>query len=298
MLRFLGVIAGGGSKRFTLNVNGGGRNRTDLGTLASQNGWKGQKEVILNLSGDWISDLIGEPAVYTGSWPAGTRLTVNIQGGCRLMGRGGDAGVGAIVRWTHDGRNTSHNGSFTVDRYATGGGPGGEAFRISAPISGGSVTVNNYGQILAGGGGAGGGGATLLQSYIQYNNGDTSEYAVYQYWSNGGDGGVGQGWDRGQAGGGGRGPLYNYNGQGGDFFNRPGIAGESTWGCRGGNGGTGGGWGGGGNQGEDSQGSSPDRYYADVWRYGPGPGGAPGVAVRNRGWCTLNNYATIAGQIA
>ncbi len=298
MLRFLGVIAGGGSKRFTLNVNGGGRNRTDLGTLASQSGWRGQKEVIFNLTGDWISDLIGEPAVYTGGWPAGTRLTVNIQGGCRLMGRSGDPGLSAVVRWIHNANQNDKPGNFTVDRYASSGQQGGEALRVSGPISGGSITINNYGQILAGGGGGGGGGAILLQNFLTANNGDSSESYYYQYWSNGGDGGAGQGWNRGQAGGAGRQPLYSYNANNGvDYFNRPGIAGEYTMGCRGGNGGTGGTWGAYGNQGEEAQGNG-NGYDNQIWRYGAGAGGPPGVAVRNRGWCTLNNYATIAGQIA
>jgi hypothetical protein len=78
----------------------------------------------------------GTPAIRTGSWPAGVTLTISIQAGARVEGKGGMGGGGG---------NNTVNGQPGLS--------GGLALLLEHEIA-----VTESGEIWAGGGGGGGGG--------------------------------------------------------------------------------------------------------------------------------------------
>jgi len=111
------------------------------------------------------------PALETGSgWPAGTQLEVVFGSGCQVIGRGGAGGAGGY--------------SNSVAGYP--GGAGGPAYRVTAPITSGSITSTMAGGAVYGGGGGGGGGGGRRATISA--DGNTS-YAHYY----GGTGGNGSG---------------------------------------------------------------------------------------------------------
>jgi hypothetical protein len=85
------------------------------------------------------------PALETGSgWPAGTLLEVIMGSGCVVKGKGGAGGAGS-----------------TGQAYAAAGDAGGPGYRVTAAISGGSITTTLSGGLVYGGGGGGGGGGGI-----------------------------------------------------------------------------------------------------------------------------------------
>jgi hypothetical protein len=184
------------------------------------------------------------PALETGSgWPAGTLLEVIMGSGCVVKGKGGAGGAGS-----------------TGQAYAAAGGAGGPGYRVTAAISGGSITTTLSGGLVYGGGGGGGGGGGI--TYSTYG-GDTG--AVYTNLT-GGTGGTGAG------------PAGQTNGTAGNN--------NGTWYAgAGGTGGTYGAAGNGGGAGHSNYGTSR-----------PGTGGAGGAAIVNAslstnvGWVANSNY--------
>lgn len=111
------------------------------------------------------------PALETGSgWPAGTNLEVVFGSGCQVIGKGGAGGAGGY--------------SNTVA--GAPGGAGGPAYRVTAPITSGTVTSRISGGGVYGGGGGGGGGGGKRTSTTGT---DTTTYQHYY----GGAGGTGSG---------------------------------------------------------------------------------------------------------
>lgn len=181
------------------------------------------------------------PALETGAgWPAGTRLTVEFQGGCLVYGSGGAGGAGSLG-------NTQ----------AGAGGVGGIAYRVTAAISGGTITSQMSGGAAYGGGGGGGGGGGVRSS-IKVIEGGTTYTNVW-----GGNGGTGAGISPQTAGTAGTGTSY-YGGAGG----------------------AGGGLGAGGAGGAGG--------YTNYSTSYPGAGGGAGYAIVNAG--LSNNINWVAGS--
>jgi len=119
----------------------------------SMSGDKTNKPVnaTFNISNDIGSTAISSPAIYTGSWPQGSTLTIN--NNSYITGRGGDGGA-----------------------VATSGNPGGPAIILQY-----TATINNYG-VIGGGGGGGGGG--------RHNSSSSFAAALYKPGGGGGGAGI------------------------------------------------------------------------------------------------------------
>ncbi|MGO3664820.1 hypothetical protein [Psychrobacter sp. AOP31-E1-50] len=101
---------------------------------------------IVDAGVDIVAPNTSTPAMIEGSnWTSGAEIVVENRG--RILGRGGDGGMGAVTLIDSYNRN-----SFSVSDVATAGKNGGTAIK-------GSIEVDNYGVIAGGGGGGGGGGA-------------------------------------------------------------------------------------------------------------------------------------------
>ena len=114
---------------------------SNLRTLANNAGYTGAApgNYIFNVaSGVTVTAASGGGlAIDTGTWPAGSTLSLVVSG--NIYGGGGTGGAGS---------NSGGGGN---------GGSGGDAVTVHAPIT---VTVNAGGSIKSGGGGGGGGGYT------------------------------------------------------------------------------------------------------------------------------------------
>jgi len=119
----------------------------------SMSGDKTNKPVnaTFNISNDIGSTAISSPAIYTGSWPQGSTLTIN--NNSYITGKGGDGGA-----------------------VATSGNPGGPAIILQY-----TATINNYG-VIGGGGGGGGGG--------RHNSSSSFAAALYKPGGGGGGAGI------------------------------------------------------------------------------------------------------------
>lgn len=215
-----GAIASGALKSFVKTVSISGYN-VDLRALANAAGYNGQKVVDLTLVGTAYASAVSVGALYTGSWPAGTRLTIRVAGniiGCNGVGNSGGVGNG--------------------NRNGLPGTAGGPALVVSSAISGGAITVIAAGGgIYGGGGGGGGGGGDVRQT------GGAGDGSVSYFYANGGAGGRGAG-TAGSAtvgGGGGynNGAAGGSGGSGGNYGAAGGYGGSSASGS-GGAGGAGG----------------------------------------------------------
>lgn len=155
-------------------------------------GWDGVLPIVVRLTVPAGVTISGDNAViFSGSWPAGSALFLNVDAGASILGSGGYGGGGG-----------SGPG---------GGGPGspgsngGTAVFTNHPL-----TINNLGKI-AGGGGGGGGGAG---AFTKGTSGNPDAFA------DGGGGGGGAGSPAGAPGGstlygGGGGASYTSNPPGG-----------------------------------------------------------------------------------
>lgn len=87
---------------------------------------------------------INIPALDTGVFPAGSRLTIILESGARISGKGGDAGDGGSIGGAGFPPNNVNG---------TPGEKGGDAITLKL-----DTTIENNGTIQGGGGGGGGGG--------------------------------------------------------------------------------------------------------------------------------------------
>lgn len=181
----------GKSAEFFYDYTAGGQNK-NVRTIADAAGFEGGtgKTVRIRVSGAAISaSSTSVPALEIGSWPSGTKLTLEVA--TSVIGKGG-AGGGT----------------------ASAGGAGGPALKASTPVSGGGyiqLTMISGGFLYGGGGGGGGGNTTVTHS-----GGNTLDRTNVT--STGGTGGRGAGSDGGATGGGtraGSGGYYGANGGGG-----------------------------------------------------------------------------------
>lgn len=217
-----GAVASGALKSFVKTIALSGYN-LNLRTLADAAGYNGQKVVTLTLTGACYASTAGVAALYTGTWPTGTRLVINIAAsivGCNGVGNAG--GIG----------NGNRNGS--------PGTPGGPAMVISAAISGGAITLVAAGGGIYGGGGGGGGGAGDVRQV-----GVGGDGGISYYYANGGYGGRGAGTAGGNTVGSGggynNGATGGSGGTGGSYGNAGGYGGSGAYsGSPGGAGGAGG----------------------------------------------------------
>lgn len=115
----------------------------NLRNAVLNSGWNGSSpiSIICNVYGYMLASSTGVYAFYTGSYPAGSNLTLNVLGGAVIAGRGGAGGIGA----------PSGVCGCVPGNPGQQGGPG---LILQTP-----TWLYNYGTISGGGGGGGGGGA-------------------------------------------------------------------------------------------------------------------------------------------
>lgn len=221
---------------FSTSVAGG---QINVRSIALSNGWNTYGPVTCTINSNSYSNSTGTPTILiTGNFPTGLTLVINA--GVYVVGKGGDAGAGGP--------------SATA---GSSGSAGGTAILVTG-YSGGTLTFVNNGFIGGGGGGGGGGGS----AYTNVKNG-------VNYYGGGGGGG-GAGFGSGAAGGGAN-PSSGSAGGGGSI-NSPGGGGSpgSGSGVSGGSGGQGGSLGSSGASGAAGSGGSGG--------YAGGGGGAAGAA--------------------
>lgn len=187
-------------KRFTLNytVNGATANM-NMWNLAVSYGWNQSTPITINLTNAsfiYGSDT-GQWALHAGgsSWPSTSVLNLTNNGGCYIVGAGGNGGNGS---------------QYTVTQ-ATNGGGGGHAILCNGNLH---VNLWNNGGIYGGGGGGGGSASYDFDTYITtggYCSGYWATYTADGFGGGGGGGYVGGagGWSNAGAGG------WNYGGAGG-----------------------------------------------------------------------------------
>lgn len=243
----------------TLNVTAA----SNLRTLANTAGYLGQTPATYTFvvpAGTTIMGATGGgTAIDTGTWPAGTVISLVVNG--HIIGGGGNGGRGGTT------------GSATLWMGGVGGS-GGDAVRAQAPLT---ITVNSNASIRAGGGG-GGGGAYMYGS----NQGGS--------YTNGGGGGGG-GFPNGTGG-------VRGNKQSGTQGNNGSAGGTGTITApgSGGGGGSGGGssmpGGGGGAGGAAGANGMPGTATSSSG----GAAGSAGYAIRKNGnTVTVTNNGTITG---
>jgi len=215
----VGAIISHSDPYITTTLTWGGGFLSDVRGWAVSNGWDQYGPLVVNITGDVVSNSVGNAAIYiNGNFPLG--LTLNIGYGVYVAGYGGNGGSAP---------GTAGNGG--------NGSGGGNAIVFGSLSSRGPiVTINNQGYIGGGGGGGGAGGTNV--SYDKYG---TATY--YQ----GGGGGGGASYGSGGSGinnGGGANETTGGGGGGGDGSHAGGGNGGSL-GSAGSNGGSMGSYGGG-----------------------------------------------------
>ena len=197
----------GKSAEFFYDYTAGGTN-LNLRTIADAVGFEGGtgKTVRIRVSGsNIVASSISVPALEVGSWPTGTKLTLEVA--CNLFGYAGNGG------------SSGSNGG------GGAGQAGGPALKAGTVISGGTLTVVAAGGILyaGGGGGGGGGGERYTTSGTTLDGGGKTAYRQ------GGAGGRGAGAQGGNVGG-----ASPRGGTGGSYGANGGNGGSSTYGGGGG----------------------------------------------------------------
>ncbi len=196
----------------------------NMAAYARNNGWDGVSpidfQLIIPASTNIGSTSSTAPAIETGVWPAGSNLTLVVNG--QVLGCGGTGGAHG-----YEARGQTGNGA--------AGAAGGNAINMSYPL-----TIVNNGNIFAGGGGGGGGGTN------SYSDTD------YSYTDPGGGSGGGQGLNGGAAG---YVTHWSYAGSAGSI-NGPGSGARPRGISPGGNGGAWGSAGGAGTSGNTGRGGA------------------------------------------
>lgn len=169
-----------------LSVSGG--YDVNLRSLANSAGYDGREKVQITITGGCFASSTGAYALNTGSWPAGAKVEVIIDGG--VIGAGGGGGGGGY---------STGGGS--------GGGGGGPAVYVTSMTGGGTITITIRNGYVYGGGGGGGGGGGAMVTIVQEST---------QYYT-GGSGGRGSGSGGGATGGGAGGGPAGYGGSGGGY---------------------------------------------------------------------------------